>query len=305
MRTRLGPVERCHPVPQVRSHPAVTCPTVGRGFRQRPCPPREGIKGASYRLARPAPPRAGGRRGPYRAGRRRAPHTPRPDLRHRGEPDDRPGHGVRQGRAPRPRRGPRGTALGSGHQPLRPGRGPRPAVARRGRRLGTARLRAHRRAARGPLTRLHRPAAGRRRPPGRPGPALPAHGHRAALRGPLGPLPRRGTRELLRGEALLHTDTNPHNLMVTDRRAYLVDWATPALGPAWVDVAYTAVRLMEADCPRAEVLAWAARFPSWASARPEALAAFVAAHCRRWEATVGAAAARPSNARFAALLSLL
>ncbi|GAA0449655.1 phosphotransferase [Streptomyces sp. NPDC046215] len=114
-----------------------------------------------------------------------------------------------------------------------------------------------------------------------------------------------GTRELLRGEALLHTDTNPHNLMVTDRRAYLVDWATPALGPAWVDVAYTAVRLMEADCPRAEVLAWAARFPSWASARPEALAAFVAAHCRRWEATVGAAAARPSNARFAALLSLL
>ncbi|MEI5102023.1 hypothetical protein RB200_30270 [Streptomyces sp. PmtG] len=35
---------------------------------------------------------------------------------------------------------------------------------------------------------------------------------------------------LLRGDALLHTDANPHNLMVTGERAHLIDWATPALG---------------------------------------------------------------------------
>ncbi|MEX2984630.1 phosphotransferase [Streptomyces sp. C36] len=107
---------------------------------------------------------------------------------------------------------------------------------------------------------------------------------------------------LLGGETLLHTDTNPHNLLVAHDRAHLVDWAMPALGPAWVDVACTAVRLMEADCAADEALSWAARFPSWRAADPTALRAFVTANRRQWESRVGRAAARHSNARFAALL---
>ncbi|MGI5530431.1 phosphotransferase [Streptomyces syringium] len=114
-----------------------------------------------------------------------------------------------------------------------------------------------------------------------------------------------GELRLLDGETLLHTDTHPHNLMVTDDRAYLVDWATPALGPAWVDVAYTAVRLLEADCVPDDVRKWAARFDCWTSADPRAVAAFVSANCRQWETVVGPAAARPSNARFAALLTMM
>ncbi|MEU2515032.1 phosphotransferase family protein [Streptomyces syringium] len=114
-----------------------------------------------------------------------------------------------------------------------------------------------------------------------------------------------GELRLLDGEALLHTDTNPHNLMVSDHRAYLVDWATPALGPAWVDIAYTAVRLLEADCTVDDVRTWAAGFPCWASADPRAVAAFVAANCRQWETVVGPTAARSSNARFAALRTLV
>lgn len=110
-----------------------------------------------------------------------------------------------------------------------------------------------------------------------------------------------GQLELLRGDALLHTDTNPHNLLVGDDRAWIVDWAMPAAGPAWVDVAYTTVRLMEADCPAGEALAWAAQFPAWTAADPRAVEAFVAGTCRLWERQIGARGARPSNARYATL----
>ncbi|MFH8752969.1 phosphotransferase [Streptomyces rimosus] len=107
--------------------------------------------------------------------------------------------------------------------------------------------------------------------------------------------------ELLSGDTLLHTDTNPHNLLVGGGRGWLVDWAMPAAGPAWVDVAYTTVRLMEADCPAGEALEWAAQFPSWETADPRAVQALVTGTCRLWERQVGARDARHSNARYAAL----
>ncbi|MDT0450757.1 phosphotransferase [Streptomyces hesseae] len=117
-----------------------------------------------------------------------------------------------------------------------------------------------------------------------------------------------GELPLLHGRTLLHTDTHPHNLLVTADRAHLVDWAMPALGPAWVDVANTAVRLMEADCPPETALTWAADAgftACWKTAGAPALRAFVAANCRAWTSRVGPVDARPSNDRFAALLGLL
>ncbi|MFC7219306.1 phosphotransferase [Streptomyces polyrhachis] len=110
-----------------------------------------------------------------------------------------------------------------------------------------------------------------------------------------------GGRELLRGEALLHTDTNPHNLLVGSGRAWMIDWAMVAAGPAWVDVAYTAVRLMEDGCSVVAALDWAGQFPAWRVADPAAVEALVGATCRRWESLVGADLARSSNARFEAL----
>jgi hypothetical protein len=110
-----------------------------------------------------------------------------------------------------------------------------------------------------------------------------------------------GERELLTGSSLLHTDTNPHNLLAGDGRAWLVDWAMPAAGPAWVDVAYTAVRLLEEGASAEQALGWAARFPSWRAADPKAVEVFVSATCRQWEARVGVPGCRSSNERFAAL----
>jgi hypothetical protein len=42
---------------------------------------------------------------------------------------------------------------------------------------------------------------------------------------------------LLAGDHLLHTDLNPDNILISDGRAWLVDWAWTTLGAAWIDPA--------------------------------------------------------------------
>ncbi|MEU3602215.1 phosphotransferase [Streptomyces sp. NPDC006798] len=136
------------------------------------------------------------------------------------------------------------------------------------------------------------------RPPA--GVAVPPLAERYA--GFLGP----GDAELLAGQTLLHTDTNPHNILVTEQdrapRAYVVDWAMAATGPGWVDAAYTAVRLMEFDQPPAAALGWLATVPSWPAAEPAAVRAFVETVCRHWTAVVGEQGAQWSNNCYRRLL---
>lgn len=80
---------------------------------------------------------------------------------------------------------------------------------------------------------------------------------------------------LLSGEHLLHTDLNPHNILIAEH-ARIVDWAWPTLGAAWLDPACAALWLIAEGHPPPAAEAWAA-------ASRHGINAFTAASCRLWE----------------------
>ncbi|WP_406386410.1 aminoglycoside phosphotransferase [Streptomyces sp. NBC_01618] len=91
-----------------------------------------------------------------------------------------------------------------------------------------------------------------------------------------------GTLQHFDGDALLHTDYAPDNVLIVGERARLVDWAWPTRGAAWIDPGALALRLMDAGHPVEAAVDFAGRFPSWRSAEPEALATFGAATAALW-----------------------
>ncbi|MER6914646.1 phosphotransferase [Streptomyces sp. NPDC000594] len=114
---------------------------------------------------------------------------------------------------------------------------------------------------------------------------------------------RPGEADALHGTHLLHTDTNPHNVMIDrDGQAYVVDWAMPALGPAWVDAAYTARWLMAFGQPPEQAMAWLNGFASWRQADRAAVETFVEVTCREATASLGEKDSVPTNTRFRYLL---
>ncbi|WP_461296358.1 aminoglycoside phosphotransferase [Streptomyces harbinensis] len=89
--------------------------------------------------------------------------------------------------------------------------------------------------------------------------------------------------ELFTGNALLHTDLNNANVLVSGR-AHLVDWAWATRGAAWLDAGYWVVWLMAAGGHAAESAEqWASRVPAWHTATRKAIAAFAAANANVWE----------------------
>lgn len=113
-----------------------------------------------------------------------------------------------------------------------------------------------------------------------------------------------GEADTLKGPHLLHTDVNPHNIVIShdSGKAYLVDWAMPAIGPAWVDPAYMATWFMSYGQAPSDALDWLGGFTSWRQADPKAVEVFVNVTCRHLTATVGEQDAERSNARFRHLL---
>ncbi|MFI1577078.1 aminoglycoside phosphotransferase [Embleya sp. NPDC020630] len=88
----------------------------------------------------------------------------------------------------------------------------------------------------------------------------------------------------LAGACLMHTDPAACNVLVDGDRARLVDWAWPALGPAWIDPVLWGMRLVSAGGHTPEqARAWASRTPGWRTATPRGVRAFTGAEARRWE----------------------
>jgi hypothetical protein len=91
-------------------------------------------------------------------------------------------------------------------------------------------------------------------------------------------VPDKAKAELFRGETLLHTDIHPNNLIIGDRDTWVVDWAWPTRGAAFIDPACLVVQLVSSDHSPESAESWAARCKAWANADPEAINAFGAAY---------------------------
>jgi hypothetical protein len=86
----------------------------------------------------------------------------------------------------------------------------------------------------------------------------------------------------VRGNALVHTDMSPRNFLV-HRQAALVDWASPALGAAWLDATLIVPRLIAAGHTPAGAESWARRVGEFAEADDAAVTAVVGAMRALWE----------------------
>ncbi|MEU5795601.1 hypothetical protein ABZ800_19105 [Streptomyces sp. NPDC047813] len=104
---------------------------------------------------------------------------------------------------------------------------------------------------------------------------------------------------LFRGDALLHTDINPGNMLVADRRVWAVDWAWPTRGAGFIDPALVVVQLVAAGHAPASAEEWVTRVPAWRTADPRAVDAFAAASLRMYRER---ARRRPAEAWLTAML---
>lgn len=84
------------------------------------------------------------------------------------------------------------------------------------------------------------------------------------------------------GTSLLHTDYHRHNVLITDDRAWLVDWALATRGAAFIDLACLIPRLIAAGHSPNNAEAWAAQHTVWRAADPLAVTLFARAIARLW-----------------------
>ncbi|MGP9021182.1 aminoglycoside phosphotransferase [Streptomyces sp. BR1] len=93
--------------------------------------------------------------------------------------------------------------------------------------------------------------------------------------------------EMFKGDALLHTDWNNHNVLVTDDHAHLVDWGWATRGAVWLDPAHWIIWLIAAGHTPAEGEKLVSQVPGWSTAPPAAVDAFAAASSSLWDEIAG------------------
>ncbi|MCP2336956.1 phosphotransferase [Actinomadura rupiterrae] len=87
------------------------------------------------------------------------------------------------------------------------------------------------------------------------------------------------------GDALLHTDLNPKNLIINDDDGSIrvVDWALASRGAAWVEVVQLMPWLIMAGHAPNEADMLGRRLPSWRNVAPEAVALHAGLAVSFWE----------------------
>ncbi|MFG1709262.1 hypothetical protein ACFLIM_39330 [Nonomuraea sp. M3C6] len=91
------------------------------------------------------------------------------------------------------------------------------------------------------------------------------------------------------GGRLLHTDYNPLNVLISGRRALLIDWAWPTKGAGWIDPACLVIRLIAGGHTAEQAERAVSGLPAWEGAPVEGLDVFSAASVRLWQEIEGAA----------------
>ncbi|QKW37653.1 phosphotransferase [Actinomadura sp. NAK00032] len=87
------------------------------------------------------------------------------------------------------------------------------------------------------------------------------------------------------GSALLHTDLNEDNLIITpDGRVCVVDWAFVSRGRAWVELGLLIPWLLKAGHSPREADEWVSQFASWGEADGSHIDLFSRVLAEKWRA---------------------
>jgi hypothetical protein len=92
-----------------------------------------------------------------------------------------------------------------------------------------------------------------------------------------------GKASMLAGDALLYTDINPDNLIMSSTGLSVVDWSWPTRGAGFIDPACLVIQLIAAGHSPIEAEQWAQRCTAWQSADPAAIDAFAVATVRMYQ----------------------
>ncbi|MFJ3779817.1 aminoglycoside phosphotransferase [Streptomyces sp. NPDC090075] len=85
------------------------------------------------------------------------------------------------------------------------------------------------------------------------------------------------------GNSLLHTEWNPHNVIMADGGALFVDWGWASRGAAWIDPALWLLWLIAHGHTPVQAESEAAAHPAWELAPPAGLDALAHVQRRLWD----------------------
>jgi aminoglycoside phosphotransferase (APT) family kinase protein len=92
-----------------------------------------------------------------------------------------------------------------------------------------------------------------------------------------------GSPQAADGDTLLHGDINTSNLLISqDQKVWLIDWAQPARGAAWIDVADLIPQLILAGHNPAQAEEALATVPAWTATPPAVITSYATACAGYW-----------------------